>query len=105
MSPAIHILAGEKVCIQVIRPMQFGALLASWQSLVDRVGRRQHRLEDDLDRHAGRLRQPVGDRLRVGGDLLQHFFAVQVLAAGDEPDFELFEVDHAQIRSVVRIGQ
>src|SRR5208282_6449443 len=28
-SPAIHIFAGEKVCIQVIRPMQFFAELAS----------------------------------------------------------------------------
>ena len=29
MRPAIHILAGEKVCIQQITPMQFGAALAS----------------------------------------------------------------------------
>ena len=33
-NPAIHILAGEKVCIQVIKPMQFCALLASRQRAV-----------------------------------------------------------------------
>src|SRR5689334_8259160 len=29
LNPAIHIFAGEKVCIQVIRPMQFRAEFAS----------------------------------------------------------------------------
>ncbi len=32
LSPAIHILAGEKVCIQVIRPMQLAVELASRHS-------------------------------------------------------------------------
>src|SRR5690606_40918462 len=32
--PTIHIFAGEKVCIQVIKPIQFFSALASWQMLV-----------------------------------------------------------------------
>ena len=32
--------------------------------------------------------------LRMAVDLLQRFVAVEMLAAGDEPDFELFEIDH-----------
>ena len=31
LNPAIHIFAGEKVCIQRIRPMQFSVLLARRQ--------------------------------------------------------------------------
>ena len=31
-SPAIHIFAGEKVCIQVITPMQVPDVVASWHA-------------------------------------------------------------------------
>src|SRR6056297_2044311 len=38
LSPAIHILAGEKVCIQVTTPIQEVELLASRQSAVISCG-------------------------------------------------------------------
>src|SRR5690606_7910396 len=34
LKPLIHILAGEKVCIQVMIPIQFLVAFASWQTLV-----------------------------------------------------------------------
>jgi hypothetical protein len=39
VSPAIHILAGENVCIQKTSPAQFGALLASRHAAVTSSGR------------------------------------------------------------------
>jgi hypothetical protein len=32
--------------------------------------------------------------MRVDGHLFQGFRSVEMLAAGDEPDFELFEIGH-----------
>jgi hypothetical protein len=35
--------------------------------------------------------------LRMGGYLLQGFFAVQVLTAGYKPQFQFFEVNHSVV--------
>ena len=54
-SPVIHILAGEKVCIQAITPRQSGSALASSITRRMAAGVGEHRLPDDLGRHpAGR---------------------------------------------------
>ena len=92
VSPAIHILAGEKVCIQSTRPAQLAAELASRQtSRIDcgvvtsglkttRTGRRPEALS------------PSTTAAAVLGDLLQGRLAVKVLTAGDEPDFQGFKI-------------
>ena len=46
VSPLIHIFDGENVCIQRIRPAQFGVGVGLEAELRDLVGRRQQRLED-----------------------------------------------------------
>ena len=84
--PEIHIFAGEKVCIQVMTPRQAGSSLASPMALPDRRGVLQHGLPDDLHRHLGGVVQRGGDPLRLRRDLLEGLLAVQVLAAGQEPD-------------------
>ena len=61
----------------------------------DLVRRLDDGLEDDAAGDAGRLVERGRDRLRVVRDLLQRLRPVQVLAAGDEPDFGLLQVgDH-----------
>ena len=53
-----------------------------------RVGVLEDGLPDDLDGQAG---EAVGDRLRLLGDLAERLLAVEVLAAGDEPDLVAVE--------------
>ncbi len=60
------------------------------------------RRENDLERDAPRRIQPGDHRLRVRRDLLQGFGAVEVLAAGDEPDFGRGEEMHGRGR--LRLG-
>lgn len=55
----------------------------------DRIGRGDDRLPDQLPRQVGRGRKRVGDVPRLLGDLPQRLFAVQRLAARDEPDLGL----------------
>ncbi len=57
------------------------------------VRRNHHRLENDFDRNRGRGVERLGDFLRMFGDGLERFRPVKMLAAGDEPDFVLLEVD------------
>ena len=92
--PRIHILAGEKVCIQVMRPTQSAGGVGLQAQLVNGVGGGQHRLEDNVHRDRGRVLQRLGNRPRVVGDLRQRLRAIQVLAAGDKPDLKLLQVDH-----------
>ena len=84
--------------------MQFAAALASWQMSRIASGPVSTGLNTISHRHAGRCASPCDDRLRIGGDLLEHFIAVQVLTAGDEPDFEWFEVDHGNSDVQLRIA-
>jgi hypothetical protein len=58
-----------------------------------RVGRDQHRLENDFYRNRGCRAKSFGNFLRMFGDLLQRFRTIKMLAAGDEPDFKLFKID------------
>ena len=60
----------------------------------DGVRRGQDGFEHHLDRDGRRGIERPRDFLRVGGHLFQGFRAVEMLAAGDEPDFELFEIGH-----------
>lgn len=46
-----------------------------------------YRLEDDLERNRFGSIERAGNRLSIGRDLLQGFGAIEVLAAGNEPDF------------------
>ncbi len=89
LRPPIHILAGENVCIQATRPMHFGAALASRINWRISSGVRQHRLEDYADGDVAVGVERGGDLLGVLGHLAERLFTVKMLAAGDEPDFEL----------------
>ena len=86
-SPAIHILAGENVCIQAITPMQPSS----------RVGLEHHRrmapesVSTGFHDDSARRRRPAASScsaicLRLGGHLVERLRAVEVLAAGEEPD-------------------
>ena len=85
-SPAIHILAGENVCIHRISPTQAGSRSASWHSARMPAGVGQHGLDHDPGGDAGRRVQGGGDLGAVGGHRGERVRAVQVLAAGHEPD-------------------
>ena len=58
----------------------------------DGVRRGQDGFEHHLDRDGRRGIERPGDFLRMDGHLFQGFRAVEMLTAGDEPDFELFEI-------------
>ena len=59
----------------------------------DGIGRNHDGLEHDLHGNRGCGVERLGYFLRMFRDGLQRFRAVKVLAAGDEPDFELLEFD------------
>ena len=83
--PAIHILAGLKVCIHAITPTQSSAADAATQAaLILRLV--SDRLEDDAHRDRRGVVQAGRDQRGVVGDLPQGVLAVQVLAPGEEPD-------------------
>jgi hypothetical protein len=71
--------------------MQFVAWLASRHSARISSGRLDRRLEHELDREVAFGVQALDDELGVFGNLLQDLVAIQMLAADDEPDFELLE--------------
>ena len=80
-SPAIHILAGLNVCIQVMIPTTFGATFAS------RISCRIESRDVSTGFHTTRQAmssdrvEHVDHVLRLGGDLGQHLVAVHRLAA------------------------
>ena len=55
-------------------------------------GRFDDGLEHDADWNRRGGIESAGDLLRVGGDLLERFRSVQILAAGDEPNFKLLQI-------------
>src|ERR1700752_4617385 len=59
----------------------------------DRFGRCQHRLCDNFDRSAWQIGQTARDFLRVTANFLERFLTVEVLASGDEPNFQLAKID------------
>ena len=87
-SPPIHIRAGEKVCIQAMRPMHrsvaFASAIAAAMPSADRsTGRATMRTGT-----AGAASRAATISAEFAGDLLERRLAVQVLTAGEEPDLE-----------------
>ena len=74
--------------------MQLGSSLACWHSAVASAGAFDDRLENNFHGNGRRGVERGGDFLRVGGHFFQGVRPVQMLAAGDKPDFELFQVNH-----------
>ena len=60
------------------------------------LGTGQDRLEDQLERKPTRGVELINDTLGVGGDLAQGTLAIQVLRAGEEPDFGSGDVFHGK---------
>ena len=94
VSPRIHIFAGEKVCIQAMSPMQFGVPVCFPAHLGDRVGCCEHGLVNDPDREGGGVGQPCRDSSGVLSHSCERLLAIEVLAAGEKPHFEVSEIDH-----------
>ena len=93
--PRIHIFAGENVCIQVITPAQRGVGGRRFERHGNFIGRLDCRFPDDRIGNDAAGVQPVDDGAAVAGNLLERFGTVEVLTAGDEPDFEVgFFRDH-----------
>ena len=84
--PAIHIFAGEKVCIHAITPTQSGALLASriWRWIAS--ASISTGFQTTSTGQAGGGAEPAGDLLRLVRDLVQGLRPYRRLAAGQEPD-------------------
>ena len=99
--PAIHILAGENVCIQAMTPTQVGDWSASRSMPAIASGVETTGFGDDADRDLGALVEAGGDDAGVGGDLLEDLGPVEVLAARDEPDLEVVH-DRAHRRAASR---
>ncbi len=94
MSPGIHILAGENVCIQAMTPTHPGLALAWRHTSSIASGAAHHRLGDDAHRDVVGVVQTTCYRSRVVGDLLEHLFAVKALASGQEPHLEAVKRFH-----------
>ena len=76
-------------------PAQLAASFASRQSCAHFLRRREDRLEDELERKALRRRSSSSTiLLRIRRDLLERLGTVEMLAAGDVPDFGSGEMDH-----------
>ncbi len=98
LSPAIHIFAGEKVCIHAITPTHASAAFAS--SATRRiesglVATSVHTTRTGISACASR---PAATSRACCLDLPQRLLAVHLLAPGDEPDLEVSE--HAQAPSL-----
>ncbi len=63
----------------------------------DLVGAREDRLDDDPGRDRRSGVQPGRDLARITGDRGEGFRSVEVLAAGDEPDFGCREIEHVEL--------
>ena len=66
--------------------------VASRHSRLMAVGVGQHRLPRDADQDVRRGVERLRDHAGLAGDLAQRLLAVEVLAAGEEPDLRLGEV-------------
>jgi hypothetical protein len=63
--------------------------------LADCFRRSENRLEHDADGNLAGTIQRFRNRLGVLGHLAQRFFAVEMLASRNEPDFVLLQIDHS----------
>ena len=70
----------------------------------DCFGRFQYRLEKDSHRNSPRCIQGVGNLARVIGDNLQSLRSVKVLAAGDEPNFKLLQIQFQRLNLLAHGG-
>ena len=95
--PAIHILAGLNVCIQVIRP-DAGRVRVRLAARAPgcRPSRSATGLVTTRTGIAGASSRAAAIAGRVLGDLLERLRAVEVLAAGDEPDLGCRKVEHVE---------
>ena len=100
LSPAIHIFAGEKVCIQVMTPTHAGSRVGFQADLRDGLGPLERRLAHHANRQL--VVEMRGDLAGVLGDLLQRLLTVQVLTAGQEPDFAACFVALIRLNSFLR---
>ena len=96
VSPPIHILAGENVCIQAMTPTQAGFALASRNSARIPSASVTTGFGDDPDRDRRRRVEGRGDLGGVRRHGLERLRPVEVLAAGDEPDLVRPEVAHGR---------
>ena len=84
--PAIHILAGENVCIQAMTPTQSGDASASRRIAAIPSGVVTTGLATIVIGDVVGVVEVRGDGARVLVDALEDGVAVEVLAAGDEPE-------------------
>ena len=97
MSPRIHIFEGENVCIQRIRPAQFGSEFASRQSFAISSGVVSSALKTVFSGSLRRIGERAGDLPPMGRDLLKRAGTVEMLRAANEPDFGSGEIDHGRL--------
>ena len=85
LSPRIHILAGENVCIQAMTPMHSGLAFASPSTRAissESVTTGSQRTSTGISAAAV---EPLGDLTRLIGDLVEDVLSVHGLAARDQP--------------------
>ena len=75
------------------QPDALGGVIRRLAQFGDRVRRDEHRLEHHLDRDGRGDIQRLRNFLRMLRHGLEGFRSVQMLAAGDKPDFKLLQVD------------
>ncbi len=83
--PFTHIFAGEKVCIQVITPTHAGAALASRH--ICKIASGPVSVGFHTTRTGSLVVEIRRDLAGVLRDLVQRLLTVQLLTAGQEPDF------------------
>ena len=79
-----------------MRPMQFAAELAASTRAVIPCGVLTTGLKTTLTGIRAAALRRVDDLAGIGLDLPQRLWAIEVLAAGDEPDFEGRKIDHGR---------
>ena len=92
--PLIHILDGENVWHQVIKPMQRELTLACWQRAVASAALLMTGLKTTSTGMREEALRAAATCWALSGHLFEGVRAVEMLAAGDEPDLELFQVEH-----------
>ena len=91
------------MCIQVMTPAHSGAVLGRQAHVHDGFGPGQDRLPHHLGRELSGTIQGLGDLLRVPGYLLEGLVTVQMLAAGEEPEFLRPVLGHFRHRTLTRL--